>query len=166
MVVLSLNEIKGKIQLHPEVWVHMHTTNCYAYALGLDISENKICLNAYQPGIMSKVVDSLSDFSYDLLLRGIESDFDRLDIKHREVLPDEKISDDEWKIALLTEKIDGKLTDFHFLRQFSDGKWFHKYGYYGKICDRDCLDRVILNPVDSEWDSFRYDKCYALRINR
>lgn len=32
MLKMSLNEIRGKIQMYPENWVNMYSTNCYAYA--------------------------------------------------------------------------------------------------------------------------------------
>ena len=57
MLKMSLNEIRGKIQMYPENWINMHTTNCYAYALGLDIRQSDICDYAYQPGTISDVAN-------------------------------------------------------------------------------------------------------------
>lgn len=100
---MSLNEISEKIQLNPKTWFHINTTNCYAYALGLDIKESNICEYAYQPGTISST-SNLADsdyFSYSDLINGIEGDLKALNIFYREIEPHEQIALDEWKIALL-----------------------------------------------------------------
>lgn len=170
MIKMSLDQIRGRIQFCPEIWIHMYTTNCYAYALGLDISENKICLNAYQPGMISNVVKNvkgnLTNISYDLFIKRVESDLDALNINYRNVLPNEEVDEDEWKIILLTEKHDDKLSDFHFLREMKDGKWSHKLGYYGKIKTISDIDPIVSNPNLCDLDFYTYDRCYALSMKK
>lgn len=168
MLNMSLNQIRGKIQINPDVWVNMYTTNCYAYALGLDIREADICIGAYQPGRISELtyLPNTECFEYKTLIEGIENDFDALNIKYREVNHNEKIAYNEWKIALLTEKYHGKLADFHFLRQKQNGIWFHKNGFNGTISKKDYSGRIITDPISSNLNSYTYDKCYALKLNR
>lgn len=168
MLKMSLNEIKGKIQIYPENWVNMYSTNCYAYALGLDVRENDICIGAYNPGIISGTssLNGTEYFEYEALINGIAGDLKALDIEYHEVNPMEKIKINEWKIALLTEKYHDKLMDFHFLRQNKSGLWSHKNGFNGIISKKDYLGRIIADPSVSELTPYTYEKCYALKINR
>ena len=85
MLKMSLNEIKGKIQMYPENWVNMYSTNCYAYALGLDVRENDICIGAYNPGIISETssLNGTEYFEYEALINGIAGDLKALDIEYR-----------------------------------------------------------------------------------
>lgn len=128
MLKMSLNEIRGKIQMYPENWVNMYSTNCYAYALGLDIRQSDICDYAYQPGTISETTNifELKYFSYDMLIKGIESDLELLRIAYRNVEENEKLALNEWKIALFVDKYHGSLIDFHFLRQKENGIWLQK----------------------------------------
>ena len=128
MLKMSLNEIRGKIQMYPENWVNMYSTNCYAYALGLDIRQSDICDYAYQPGTISETTNIFKSkyFSYDMLIKGIESDLELLQIAYRNVEEDEKLALNEWKIALFVDKYHGSLIDFHFLRQM-------EYGYKKRV---------------------------------
>ena len=49
----SIYNLKGKININKKHWYHFIKTNCYAYALGLDINEDRIMKKAYQPGVIS-----------------------------------------------------------------------------------------------------------------
>ncbi len=129
---MSLGEIRSLIDVQKEEWIHMDTTNCYAYALGLDIAESDIIPYAYVPGIISHSdidLTRLSSFSYESLLKNIYLDFEALEIDFREISPLDEVGDDEWKIALFTRKCFDLLDDYHFLRCHNDGIWYHKNGY-------------------------------------
>lgn len=166
MLNMSLNEIRGKIQIYPENWVNKYTTNCYAYALGLDVRESDICKHAYQPGTISGTtnIHELKYFFYDMLIEGIESDLDVLGISYREVLEKEKLELNEWKIALFIDKYHGSLIDFHFLRQKENGIWLHKNGYMGTISKKDYIEDIITVPSEAELFPYIYKKCYALKL--
>ena len=116
MLKMSLNEIRGKIQMYPENWVNMYSTNCYTYALGLDIRQSDICDYAYQPGTISETTNIFKSkyFSYDMLIKGIESDLELLQIAYRNVEEDEKLALNEWKIALFVDRDFDKLVVFIF----------------------------------------------------
>lgn len=168
MLKMSLNKIRGNIQVYPENWVNLSTTNCYAYALGLDIKESDICTNAYQPGTISNT-SNLTDseyFSYSDLINGIEGDLNALNIHYREIEPHQQIALYEWKIALLIEKYYGNLLDFHFLRQKENGIWLHKNGFRGSFSKKDYLGKIITDPVTNYFSPYTYAKCYALRLNK
>lgn len=168
MLKMSLNEIRGKIQMYPENWVNMYSTNCYAYALGLDIRQSDICDYAYQPGTISETtnISELKYFSYDMLIKGIESDLKLLQIAYRNVEEDEKLALNEWKIALFVDGYHGSLIDFHFLRQKENGIWLHKNGYQGTISKKDRSDEIIVSPSGAELFPYIYKKCYALRLEK
>lgn len=168
MLKMSLNEIRGKIQMYPENWVNMYSTNCYAYALGLDIRQSDICDYAYQPGTISETTNIFKSkyFSYDMLIKGIESDLELLQIAYRNVEEDEKLALNEWKIALFVDRDFDKLVDFHFLRQKENGIWLQKNGYQGTISKRDHSDEVIVSPSSAELFPYIYKKCYALRLEK
>lgn len=168
MLKMSLDEIKGKIQIYPEYWFNFHTTNCYAYALGLDIPEYKICSGAYQPGTISQSANIRESeyFSKVELLKGLRKDLEILNVSYREVCYDTKIEEDEWKIALLFEKYYGNLIDFHFLRENKNGNWFHKNGFNGIITKKDHLGRIITNPETAFLSPYTFDSCYALKIKK
>lgn len=168
MLKMSLNEIRGKIQMYLENWVNMYSTNCYAYALGLDIRQSDICDYAYQPGTISETTNIFKSkyFSYDMLIKGIESDLELLQIAYRNVEEDEKLALNEWKIALFVDKYHGSLIDFHFLRQKENGIWLQKNGYQGTISKRDHSDEVIVSPSSAELFPYIYKKCYALRLEK
>lgn len=175
MLKMSLRKIRGSIQVYPENWINVIETNCYAYALGLDIKENDICKYAYRPGSISvnrklfvykdekEEMLYLKYLSYDSFVDKLENDLDCLNLEYREVNPSEPIDSDEWKIAFLTRKDGCRIRDFHFLRQNSDGIWTQKKGYYCGIDSVDCMGKTVKNPAYGYWQSFEYGKCYVLK---
>lgn len=168
MLNMSLDKVRDNIQIYPENWINIYTTNCYAYALGLDVPEYAICKGAYQPGSFSIDDNPLIYdvyFNYDTLLNNLESDFEKLGLSFREVEPDECLNINEWKIAMFTDSCDeDKIVDFHFLRQKSDGCWFHKNGFSGSISKLDRSGKVIVDPKKCYLLNYKYKKCYALSL--
>ncbi len=175
MLKMSLRKIRGSIQVYPENWINVMETNCYAYALGLDIKENDICKYAYRPGTISVnrklfvYKDEKEEMlhskylSYDSFIDKLESDLECLNLEYREAGLGEPIDSDEWKIALLTRKDDDRIRDFHFIRQNSDGIWTQKKDYYCGIDTVDCVDETVKYPAYGHWKSFEYGKCYVLK---
>lgn len=141
---LSLEELRNKIVLKNN-WNNIKTTNCYAFALGLDINENDIIntkiAHAYNLGEFGKFKYNLNEADLDVLTfeERLFIDLDSLNINY------EKVNDKE--LSLCNIDNDGCLTwmislyeaialygrDFHFLRKNSDGYWIHKRGLYGNI---------------------------------
>lgn len=172
MSKLSINQIRQKIQIYPQSWFHIFSTNCYAYALGLDVKQSRIGEGAYSPGYISNIPKQLEKpFTYEELIYGLEQDFNSLGICYREVEPNNPIKNGEWKIALFTLTYfygiyDIGLVDFHFLRQNSSGIWYHKVGFYSLPIKRDFEKKIITNPKTCNLGSYEYHKCYALSLKR
>ena len=169
---IEIDNIKNMINLKNKFWIHFLSTNCYAYALGLDVSEKNIIDFAYQPGVISGSASALNNykyFSYYDLLENIYADMERLDIDIRETDIEYKTRDYEWKIALFTTfysyKFDDEfLSDYHFLREVKDGVWFHKEGYSSFPTNKDYNNKVIVNPLKSSLGSNEFKKCYVLKL--
>lgn len=169
---MSLQELRNSIDLEKRDWINMSSTNCYAYALGLDIPQQEICDFAYVPGTISNsksTIPSHKIFSYETLLKNIYLDLNTLGISFREINPLDDISVEEWKIALFVTKVYSDkgfvgLEDFHFLRQQSDGFWYHKGGYDGIITRLDSYSEEIVNPQECILENRTYKKCLSLRL--
>ena len=166
---MNTEEIRNKIILDNINWKHIFTTNCYAFALGLDIKERSIMKDAYQPGTISN--NNLGEwFTYGELLSNLKSDFDYLGIDYKEINPTDNIAEDEWKIALFIKIYNynyGKivLSDFHFLRQIGDS-WYHKPGYYGLPTNKDSNDKIITDPTMCNIYNKAYQKTYSLKLKK
>lgn len=169
---MSLEEIRNSIDLKKTEWINISTTNCYAYALGLDIPQQNIKDNAYIPGVISNSKMPLLPneiFSYDELLYNIYLDLKILGIDYREINPIEDINQDEWKIALFVTKVYSDkgligLNDFHFLRFNNDGNWYHKCGFDGIISNYDSYEDEIIDPRDCILCDRTYKKALSLRL--
>ena len=163
---MSVDKIRNSIDLKKDNWINMEDTNCYAYALGLDIKEDDIMPYAYIPGTISNSKDYLPKnamFTNDMLINNIYLDLDFLGIDYREINPKDKIDSDEWKIALFISYIFGNNYDYHFLREV-DNIWYHKNGYGGPISKYDSKGRVITNPKNCNFNLKDYNRCLSLRL--
>lgn len=171
---IMLKYIRDNINLNKRYWKHIFTTNCYAFALGLDIREKQIMMGAYQPGIIGKYLYSVGYskyFSYPSLIESIQKDMGVIGINIREINYTEEISPNEWKIALFTvfhanEFYSEYLSDFHFLRQLDDGMWYHKPGYNKFPTNRDYKNKIITNPEECYLGKKEFRKCYALKLQK
>ena len=168
---MSSEEIRNKIEIYKDIWTNLNTTNCYAYALGLDIPEKDICKHAYQPGVMSGFYALEEDyFSYDNLVKGINHDLEFLKIEAREIDPSDIINPDEWKIALFVHNSifcpPYLIPDYHFLKYYPDETWHHKFGYTYSINNLVDNSSVIINPKCCQLDGFVYDKTLSLKLKK
>ena len=64
---IHLKDLKKEINITKKDWMHRNQTNCYAYALGLDIIEQRICYRVYQVGTIVKKYYGISDKIFKLL---------------------------------------------------------------------------------------------------
>ena len=170
---MSAEEIRNRIILYKKNWRNIKTTNCYAYALGLDVPEKKICNYAYQPGVMSNhnIPFMAKDLvPYDTFIDSVNSDLDYLGIEVKEINPNQTIESYEWKIALFVPldilNHPYMIDDFHFIKQYPDGIWYHKYGYQGNITNNDDQNNIIINPKLCVLDDLVYDKTLCLKLKR
>lgn len=164
--------IRKKINLKSNHWIHYHTTNCYAYALGLDIRERKIVKDAYKPGAMSgyeKAIKKNQLFIREDLIKAIFMDMDLLGIQIKQINLTDNIDDDAWKIALFItrySKYSKNLDDFHFLREVSNNMWYHKVGFDSRPTNLDDNYNIINNPKECFLKNREYDSCYCLKLKK
>lgn len=170
---ISLEELRNRINVEKKEWINYCSTNCYAYALGLDVPEHQICNYAYEPGIINNTNNILKSCNckliYNDLLNYLYNDFSVLGINFREIYPNEKIKSYEWKIALYTEFAASTediefLFDFHFLRQNKNGVWYHKMGWNSSPNNFDSNKKVITNLDDCYIQDYKYQKCFKLNL--
>lgn len=129
--MISISDLK--IEPFKKEWVSIEKTNCYAYALGLDINYDDLGIEGYEPGFTYKEKLPLH-FNGDDLINNVVKDLDNLEIDFRHVNSCYKLCSGEWRIAIFGgyRFTDVKFDDFHFMKQTVDGIWIHKPGYYGK----------------------------------
>ncbi len=164
---MSSKEIRDAISIKEEDWDYTLDTNCYAFALGLDVRESDIVKGAYQLGVMGSIIfgvklDELKKMSLEdrLLL-----DLKALNIQCSEdvisansgLKVGRKYSDLWWIISLLTN---GKT--FHFIRKSYSGIWYQKWGYFGPVINYDFNQKIIINPDKANFGEYEIVKTYRL----
>jgi len=170
---LSVEELKDRITSSVEYWEYNFGTNCYAFALGLDILEHEITKNAYQLGVIGAVLNNIPfqnlegmTFEQRMIL-----DLDALNISYSTSdfcdCTNYKIYYDKngnaieeeyyWIIALFSNE-----NDFHFLRKAFDGSWWHKRGCFGCPIDFDSDRNKIVSPKECNIEGYKYVKTYRL----
>lgn len=147
----TLSKISFLINPFEKKWRNKNETNCYAYAIGIDLSIKEIYpFERLNPGVFS---DHYLDnpFTKGELLSFLESDLDCLNINFREVSPDYKLKHDEWKIAIMisSEFSFDEQMDYHFLRQTGTDIWSHKKGFNCMPTILDSRGKPITSPVTS-----------------
>ncbi|MBE6157035.1 MAG: hypothetical protein E7161_04775 [Firmicutes bacterium] len=164
---MSLLQLRQAINLEKQTWINRYTTNCYAYALGLDVPQNDIIDKAYIPGTMSGTGIKLDDnyiFTYNDLITNIYGDLDFLGISFREVSISEQLNEEEWKIAIFTSKCADYIEDIHFLRLRKDGFWYHKNGWIFNPSPFDDDEKIIMNPQTCSLCNKDFHQCLSLRL--
>lgn len=169
MIKLDSTEYTKYCDLTKKSWKHAFTTNCYAFALGLDIAERLIKKDAYQPGTLTQHNLDMY-FTFEQLIECLTSDLDYLGIEYHEAHPLQKVKENEWKIAIFVQikqylNSEILLSDFHFLREI-DEVWYHKSGYYGMPTNKDSHSNIIFNPTECYIYGKEYQKTYTLKIKK
>lgn len=171
---MSPQSLVERMDFAKKKWKHILTTNCYAYALGLDIPERKIKSFAYVPGTIGNGKSNLfmqRVFTMKELMDNIADDLVSLGINFEECNPDYKTEYNEWKIAIFTSYysyilLDEYFYDFHFLREREDGTWYHKRGYKHSPNNMDSNKNLILDPRTCYLKNYDYQLTYKLRKNK
>ena len=163
-LLINTDEIVKLIDLKTNIWNYPSSTNCYAYALGLDIPYSKIGKHAYRVGCFSE--DELKKQNINVYSLNVEEaliyDLDCLGLTHEEVEPDYKIQLKDIENNFLISFFIGD-DDFHFLRKNNyDNFWYHKKGYLDFPRGRDDDGRIIQNPKDAFFIYYDYVKTYKL----
>ena len=172
---------KIDIEKEPEEWEEIYGTNCYAYALGLDVFERSIANFAYQPGTIGRIKYEygLFDVSRMSFEKRMKLDFESLGIRYRGANPEECASFKEhfhrdsdevssvtrsWLISFYTA-VDNNI-DFHFVRKDLSGVWTHKMGFKEAPTNKDSNGEIILDPRECHFNGFKYVKTYRLTLNQ
>jgi hypothetical protein len=173
--LLKKEDITSKIDLKCNNWENNLETNCYAFALGLDIRESNLVKYAYQPGSICESLTNLTDA--DIAVMNIEnrmiSDLKSLGIEVSERGLFDEIDENneylEWKIALLLHKADKSICyygPYHFIRQASNGIWYHKIGY-NEVPPMSIGSTDMIENTSSYYaGDYKYYKTYKLSIPR
>ncbi len=178
---MSYDEIRSKIDLKFN-WDNIKTTNCYAYALGLDIPYSEVLEGnyAYSIGEIGKFSFNMdSDYLYRLpYYYRMLIDMQTLGIKIdevRESYPSLCDIDSDGYLSWVVALYEAKSTitsDFHLLRKTSDGIWYHKRGTTGAVTNIDD-DKKIITNLDDIYLDWMYDEdpyvrvgVYNLRLKR
>lgn len=167
---LSLEQLR--LLINPDIIKinNYRDINCYAYALGLDIRESEILNNAYEPGTISGANKlKFKEFTYEELLYWIYEDLKLLNIEFSDTYPNEQVDINEWKIALFTEKLyktpySEYLSDYHFLRQYKNGIWYHKIGWDSYPTNKDSDNKIIEDIENCNIKYYTYKKCLKLKL--
>jgi hypothetical protein len=168
-LLINKDRIKKLINLKTDNWEFSTSTNCYAFALGLDVPYSEISDHAYMVGcfaedhLKSKDIDVCDlDFEHSFL-----EDLDFLEISHEEVEPDCIIKDDSLDYNSFLISLFFSHNDFHFLRKNKyDNLWYHKQGYLDLPRNRDSEGMLIRNPKDAFLYDYMYYKTYKLSYKK
>lgn len=167
MLNMDINTIKNSISLKEAYWENNFETNCYAFALGLDIPEKDIVSNAYTLGVMASNTFNIS--LKEISKMTFEERF-ILDLKALKIAVTETDPTDKsyykytgnyvgyyWIVSLLCND-----ANFHFLRKNYDGDWYHKIGFLGPPIKTDSNKNTIESPRDCSIADYKYVKTYKL----
>lgn len=142
MIKMSINNIRKSMSYERKIldWKNIRTTNCYAYALRIDIPQNSICKYAYDLGGISRMIDSDEEPDFDKVPPYSEtydvdltSDFDLLGLEYEESDTPELVNKDlhyyPGRYFDILFFLSNQIDDFHFARYGNDGKLYHKRGF-------------------------------------
>ncbi len=169
---MSMEDIQKRMIFSTRTgWKNPISTNCYAYALGLDIPEEEIIERAYVPGTIGASIFSISpkELCQMSLDERVACDLQALHISFQDCDSLENstyfFEGDylifQWIIAMYT----GQDYDFHFMKKsWNHPTWWHKQGYgLGKPINYDDEYHVIHDPKTCKLDGgYQFVKCMKL----
>ena len=159
-------------------WEHNIGTNCYAYALGIDVAKDFLDTNedrlVYNPGCFCDR-DLKSPFTREQLLINLLGDLDRLGLYSYRVNTNYKLCKNEWKLVIYGAVTDNpyEYKDFHLLRQtIPDGVYSHKQGFYSEPTCLDSDKKIITDPSKcriediDEGELYKYELLDTIVVSR
>lgn len=161
---VNVNKIKDLIDLKVDNWNYPTSTNCYAYALGLDVPFSNLTDHAYKVGCFSEDALLKKNINvYNLTVEdALECDLIILGLEYEEVEPNYVIKNEKKYNYYLISLFRG-INDFHFLRKNNkDNIWYHKMGYLSNPTNKDDDYSLIYNPKDAFFINYEYVKTYKL----
>ena len=165
---INYRKLNNYIQLKTDYWVNIESTNCYAFALGLDIPEFVIMKNAYNVGVIGftkehRSLSSLRTFSYeDRFIKDLKA----LNLMFEEASIYDSVKDGNKYSYFLVSMFDNG-RDFHFFKKKKkDGTWWHKRGWYCAPTNLDDDLEVITDLKEPKVGSYKHIKTYKIGFKR
>ena len=138
------------IDINNKVWLNPCLTNCYAYALGIDLNVGRRIIELGEISGFDYKLRNKNDLETALMMDSI-----RLNLNIERVDPDYEIKDNnKWLIAMYMtpffydQDINQKEFDNHFLWKTKNDNWSHKIGNTSIITYKDDNGKKIDNPID------------------
>lgn len=164
---MSEDKLKQEMKIKKIIWKCNDSTNCYAFALGLDIPEERILRHAYQLGVIGATIRNipLKHLKYMTYEERLYLDMNALKIPCLKTSQDINPYVDEygkyyylsWIISLYENDY-----DFHFLRKSENGIWYHKRGYLKFPTNVDTKGHIITDLDNCSIDNYHYIGSYKL----
>ena len=167
----TIKQMQDSINIKDNLINNFDVINCYGYCLNMNLSYKdlepwrKYFINVFNVGTLCNI-SKLINTDYDLE-KSLYGDVEILGLNIKEIDFNEKLLENEWKIAMYNTPIykddDEYQTDFHFIKQNPNSNWFGKYGYSCYISSLDDYGRLIINPKEaiftlkSDDDEIRYN---------
>ncbi len=142
MLKMSITKIRKSMIKERNLldWKNIIGTNCYAYALGIDIPEEDICKYAFDLGGISRMVNTGEDIDPNSVGRyrdtyhiDLPNDFHVLGLDYKESnhinLSLNEQEEDPNKYFDILFFLNDDIDDFHFARFDKDRKLYHKRGF-------------------------------------
>lgn len=191
---MKLEKVQQKANFSTLKWRWNRKTNCYAYAVGLDIPDFLISrtIPPYYLGYLFTIykkefktwqehMDFLSNFFYD---KRIQLDLKTIAIPFEQIDLTDKLRNEFERKIVFFKTVHQKYYlyygnhscqspipwhSFHFYVQDYDGIWKHKNGYEDAPTSKSRQNKMILNPIDdihTYSDDYEYQSTYRLTLKR
>lgn len=130
-------------------------TNCYSYAIG----STAPYLQLYRIGAMCEKKPTYQEFSSAKEIKQLlYEDFKVLKLAIEESSEEEKVKDNQYKIALFVKiYADNKIHDYHFVR-YEKGEWSEKY--------RTQFPRSLGNTLDGLYSKWPWNLVGIFKITK
>lgn len=167
MSTIKIKAIREEMGPVEGYWNYTDSTNCYAFALGLDVPESRILKHAYQLGVIGATIKNIPIryLRYMTYEERLFLDMEALKITCEKTSMDsmpafyetKKYSYTKWVISLLENE-----DDFHFLRKYHNGIWYHKRGYTKYPTNLDSNKQIITDLNKCSISDYHYVGTYLL----
>lgn len=143
-------------------WKNIFKTNCFAFAMCLDIPENNICDAAYNLGAIAVELKKYpKNYNYE---ERLSSDIKALGLSYEtsdeKEFYSEKLNSSPGRYFDVLFFVDDNIyrPDFHFARYGKDGKLYHKRGFY--------LPPEETTVKEIEDDGYKFVRRYRLFLSK
>ena len=164
MLKMKITAIKKAMTYNKNIldWKNIFETNCFAFAMGLDIQEDEICEAAYGLGQIAAELEIFpNNYNYeerlDCDIKALGLSYETSDEKE---FYSEKIKSSSGRYfdVLFFIENDMFLPDFHFARYGKDGKLYHKRGF--------AFPPEVTTIEKIEEDGYKFVKRYRLFLSK